>query len=71
MPELTPAQRNQLIERINTLPISTILPYFLNGTVTLVEVPNINAERRQYLEEQLASMPNPTEQAEWNAVVSP
>lgn len=70
MPELTPAQRNQLIERINTLPISTILPYFLNGTVTLVEVPNINAERRQYLEEQLASMPNPTEQAEWNAVVS-
>lgn len=65
---LTELQRNQLIERINSLPLRTILNYFLSGDITFNDVPELLEERKQYIEEQIKSMPNPTEQKEWSDI---
>ena len=62
---LTEQQRTQLVERINSLSMSTILPYFQNGEITFEDVPEILPERRQYIEDQLRNMPNMVEQQEW------
>ena len=67
---LTELQRNQLIERINNLPLKTILNYFLSGDITFNDVPELLEERKQYIEEQINSMPNPAEQSEWNEIWS-
>ena len=62
---LTELQRKSLIDRVNTLPINTVLTYFQSGEITFADVPAISAERKQYIEEQLNKMPNPLEQQEW------
>ena len=62
---LTEQQRTQLVERINSLPMKTILPYFQSGEITFEDVPEILPERRQYIEDQLRNMPNMVEQQEW------
>ena len=67
---LTEQQRKQLIEKVNSLPIKTILSYFQSGDVTFSDVPEISPERKQFIEEQLDKMPNPAEQSEWNDIVS-
>lgn len=67
---LTELQRKRLIEGINSLPINTILSYFQSGEIDFPDVPHILAERRQYIEEQLNSMPNPLEQNEWAEIQS-
>lgn len=68
MPQLTELQRNRLIENINSLSINQVLKYFQRGDITFDDVPLISAERRQYIEEQLAQMPNPIEQREWQEI---
>ena len=65
---LTEQQRTQLVERINSLSMSTILPYFQNGEITFEDVPEILPERRQYIEDQLRNMPNMVEQQEWSLI---
>ena len=65
---LTEQQRNQLIERINSLSMATILPYFQSGEISFEDVPGILPERRQYIEEQLSNMPNMVEQQEWSLI---
>lgn len=67
---LTELQRKRLIEGINSLPINTILSYFQSGEIVFQDVPHIIAERRQYIEDQLNSMPNPLEQKEWAEIQS-
>ena len=67
---LTEQQRKQLIEKVNSFPIKTILSYFQSGDVTFSDVPEISPERKQFIEEQLDKMPNPAEQSEWNDIVS-
>ena len=62
---LNELQRKSLIDRVNTLPITTVLTYFQSGEITFADVPQISAERKQYIEEQLNKMPNPLEQQEW------
>ncbi len=68
MPQLTELQKNRLIDGINSLPINRVLSYFQSGDITFADVPQISAERRQYIEEQLAQMPNPLEQQEWGEI---
>ena len=60
---LTELQRKQLIEKINSLPVKTILPYFLEKEISFDEVPHIEEERQRWIEEQVNSMPNPNEHA--------
>jgi hypothetical protein len=67
---LTELQRKQLIEKINNLPLKTILNYFLSGDITFSDVPELSPERKAYIEEQINNMPNPTEQSEWNEIKS-
>ena len=67
---LTEIQRRSLIDRVNTLPINTVLTYFQSGEITFADVPQISAERKQYIEEQLNKMPNPLEQQEWAEIQS-
>ena len=67
---LTDLQRKRLIEGINSLPLPIIEKYFLEGEITFDDVPNINAERKQYLETKLKSAPNPKEQNEWQAIAA-
>ena len=47
---LTELQRKRLIEGINNLPINTILSYFQSGEICFTDVPNISAERREYIQ---------------------
>ena len=69
MPTLKPEQRQQLINRINTLPLTTILKYFQSREIKLKDVEGlISLERKAWIEEQLAEMPNPIEQQEWNVI---
>ena len=65
---LTELQRKKLIEGINSISINSILKYIQTGDISLDDVPNISAERRQYILDQLNSMPNPVEQKEWQAI---
>lgn len=65
---LTDLQRKQLIEKINNLPVKTILNYFLSGDITFSDVPELLPERKAFIEEHINNMPNPTEQAEWNDI---
>lgn len=65
---LNELQRKSLIERVNNLPLSTVLTYFQTGEITFADVPLLSAERKQYIEEQLNRMPNPLEQQEWAAI---
>ena len=67
---LTELQRKRLIEGINNLPINTILSYFQSGEIGFSDVPNISAERREYIQQQLDQMPNPQEQKEWAEIQS-
>ena len=67
---LTELQRKRLIEGINNLPINTILSYFQSGEICFTDVPNISAERREYIQQQLDQMPNPQEQREWAEIQS-
>lgn len=67
---LTELQRKRLIEGINSLPINTVLSYFVSGEIKFSDVPGILAERKQYIEEKLNSMPNPVEQKEWKMIES-
>lgn len=67
---LTELQRKRLIEGINNLPINTILSYFQSGEIGFSDVPNISAERKEYIQQQLDQMPNPQEQQEWAEVQS-
>ena len=46
---LTELQRRRLIEGINNLPINTILSYFQTGEIGFSDVPNILAERKEYI----------------------
>lgn len=69
MSKLTPEQRQQLINKINTLPLPTILKYFQSREIEMKDVAHvIFPERKEWLEEQLANMPNPIEQAEWDLI---
>lgn len=65
---LTDLQRKKLIERINSISINSIIKYIQIGDITLDDVPHISAERKQYIIDQLNSMPNPVEQQEWQAI---
>ena len=65
---LTDLQRKKLIDGINNLPVKTILKYIQTGDISLDDVPHISAERKQYIIDQLNSMPNPVEQQEWQAI---
>lgn len=67
---LTELQRKRLIEGINNLPINTILSYFQSGEIGFSDVPNISAERKEYIQQQLDEMPNPQEQKEWAEIQS-
>ena len=67
---LTELQRKRLIEGINNLPINTILSYFQSGEIGFSDVPNISAERKEYIQQQLDQMPNPQEQKEWAEIQS-
>lgn len=67
---LSDHQRKTLIERINTLPLKTVLTYFQSGEITFGEVPQINEERKKYIEEQLKLIPNPIEQKDWQDISS-
>lgn len=67
---LTELQRKRLVEGINNLPLNTILTYFQSGEINFADVPMISAERRQYIEDALNSMPNPLEQQEWAEIQS-
>ena len=67
---LTELQRKQLIEKINSLPVKTILPYFLEKEISFEDVPHIEEERKRWIEEQVNSMPNPNEQREWNGIAN-
>ena len=60
---LTDLQRKKLIEGINSISINSIIKY-----IPLDDVPHISAERKQYIIDQLNSMPNPVEQQEWQAI---
>lgn len=62
---LTDLQRTRLIKGVNTLPINTVLSYFLTGEITFKDVPDIIQERKEYIEKQINSQPNPNEQKEW------
>ena len=62
---LTELQRKRLIERINNLQINTILSYFQSGEIGFSDVPNISAERKAFIQQQLDQMPNPQEKKEW------
>ena len=65
---LTDLQRKKLIEGINSISINSIIKYIQIGDITLDDVPHISAERKQYIIDQLNSMPNPVEQQEWQAI---
>lgn len=65
---LTELQRKKLIDGINSISINSILKYIQTGDISLDDVPNISTERRQYILDQLNSMPNPVEQKEWQAI---
>ena len=67
---LSDHQRKTLIERINTLPLKTVLTYFQSGEITFDEVPQINEERKKYIEDQLKLIPNPIEQKDWQDISS-
>ena len=67
---LTDLQRKKLIDGVNVLPLQTIEKYFLEGEITFDDVPQINAERKQYLEKRLNSLPNPNEQKEWQTIAA-
>ena len=67
---LTDLQRKKLIDGVNVLPLPTIEKYFLEGEITFDDVPQINAERKQYLEKRLNSLPNPNEQKEWQTIAA-
>ena len=69
MSKLTQEQRQQLINKINTLPLPTILKYFQSREIKMKDVAHvIFPVRKEWLEEQLANMPNPIEQAEWDLI---
>lgn len=65
---LTGLQRKKLIEGINSISINSIIKHIQIGDITLDDVPHISAERKQYIIDQLNSMPNPVEQQEWQAI---
>ena len=65
---LTDLQRKKLIQGINSISINSIIKYIQIGDITLDDVPHISAERKQYIIDQLNSMPNPVEQQEWQAI---
>ena len=65
---LTDLQRKKLIEGINSISINSIIKYIQIGDITLDDVHHISAERKQYIIDQLNSMPNPVEQQEWQAI---
>ena len=65
---LTDLQRKKLIEGINSISINSIIKYIQIGDITLDDVPHISAERKQYIIDQLNSMPNPVEQQEGQAI---
>lgn len=67
---LTELQRKRLIEGINNLPINTILSFFQSGEIGFSDVPNISAERKEYIQQQLDQLPNPQEQKEWAEIQS-
>lgn len=59
---LTPQQKQRLIANINNININQAIPFFIKGEISLDEVPNISAERRQAIEN---AMPSPADM-EWN-----
>lgn len=65
---LTEFQRKKLITDINSISINSIMKYIHTGDITLDDVPHISNERKQYILDQLNSMPNPVEQQEWQAI---
>lgn len=64
---LTDLQRKQLLLRVNSIKIDTLLTYVQSGDVTMPELisAKISPERQKYIEEKLNSIPNPMEQKEW------
>ncbi len=62
---LTDLQRKQLISKVNSININTLFSYIQSGDISLQDLPDISADRKQYIEEQLSKLPNPIEQKEW------
>lgn len=65
---LSELQRKKLIEGINSIAIASVMKYIQSGDISLEDVPNISAERKQYILNELNNMPNPMEQQEWQLI---
>ena len=69
MNELTDMQKRQIISREPHININKILEYIQTySNLSLDDFPNMSPDRRKYIEDTINSMPNPQEQAEWNAI---
>lgn len=67
---LTDAQRRQLNQQCNRLPIAKLIEYVTKGLVVFPDdLPELSPERKQAIQDAMNNMPNPAEQAEWAAIV--
>ncbi len=70
MPLLSPAQKAQLLKVYTKQPLPQLLKYVQSGDITLEEMPDLPAEKRQYIQEQIDKMPNPVEQKQWQDIAN-
>lgn len=66
MTKLTDLQKRQLIQREPNTNVNKMLEYIQKfENLSLDDFPQMSADRKQYIEKQLSSLPNPEEQKEW------
>lgn len=70
MGSLTELQKKQLVDRCNSINVNTLLKYIQSGEITLAELANLSADRREYIDKKIKDQPNPLEQEEWNEIIS-
>ena len=66
---LNDLQRNQIIQREPTKSAEYMLGLIQKyDNLSLDDFPNMNSDKRNYIQEKLNSVPNPNEQKEWNII---
>lgn len=69
MPTLTDLQKKQLIQREPATSVSKMVEYIQKfDNLSLDDFPNMSADRKALIDQQLKQFPNPNEQKEWNDI---
>lgn len=69
MPTLTDLQKNKLIQLEPATSVSKMVEYIQKfDNLSLADFPNMSADRKALIDQQLKQFPNPNEQKEWNDI---